>query len=87
LGRYPDIRKKILAAITAKITPDLAIAYQNQVVSTPRRRHPALDDYVNSVKYGLSKEDLADIFPVFLDASRYRLSTTSYELPFFPAWK
>jgi len=30
-----------------------------------------LDDYVAHAEYGLSKEDLADIFPTFLESNRY----------------
>ncbi len=71
-GRYADIRKKILAAITAKTTPDIAIAYQNTVAEYAAAGViQPLDDYVNSVKYGFTKDDLADFFPSFLAASRY----------------
>jgi multiple sugar transport system substrate-binding protein len=69
---YTGIRQKILAAITAGTTPDLAVAYQNTVAEYANAgKIVALDDYINSAKYGLTAADLADIFPAFLASDKY----------------
>lgn len=78
-GSYSDIRKKILAAITAKQTPDLSIAYQNTVAEYAGAGVIApLDDYINSAKYGFSKDDLADFFPGFLSSEKYPTQGNKY---------
>jgi len=70
-GSYSDIRKKILAAITAGTTPDIAVAYTNQVAEYANAgKIVALDDYINSVKYGLSKADLDDLYAAYLAVDR-----------------
>jgi len=70
-GYYGDIYKKIMAALAAGEPPDLAVAYSNQAADYGLNGDVvALDDYVASTKYGLTKEDLEDIFPAFLAGDR-----------------
>jgi len=67
-GNYGDIYKKMLAAIAAGEMPNLVVAYQNQ--SASYELSGALVDvtpYMNSKKYGLTKETLADYFPAFIN--------------------
>jgi len=71
-GYYPDIRKKILAAIAAGSPPDLAVSYQNMVAEYAEAGVvEPLDDYIASQKYGLTEEELADYFEAFLQGDRY----------------
>ena len=71
-GYYPDIRKKILAAIQADSPPDLAISYQNMVAEYAGADAVVdLDPYLKSEKYGLSKDDLNDYFANFFAGDRY----------------
>ena len=71
-GYYPDIRKKILAAIAAGSPPDLAVSYQNMVAEYAQADVVvALDDYIKSKKYGLTEEELNDYFEAFLKGDRY----------------
>jgi len=71
-GYYPDIRKKILAAIQADSPPDLAISYQNMVAEYASADAVVdLTPYINSKKYGLSKADLNDYFANFFAGDRY----------------
>jgi ABC-type glycerol-3-phosphate transport system substrate-binding protein len=70
-GYYEDIYKKIMAALAAGGPPDLAVAYSNQAAAYGLNGDVvALDDYVASVKYGLTAEDLEDIFPAFIAGDR-----------------
>ena len=71
-GYYPDIRKKILAAIAAGSPPDLAVSYQNMVAEYAEAGViEPLDDYIASQKYGLTEEELADYFEAFIKGDRY----------------
>jgi len=71
-GYYPDIRKKILAAIQADSPPDLAISYQNMVAEYAAAGAVVdLEPYIKSKKYGLSKADLDDYFANFFAGDRY----------------
>jgi multiple sugar transport system substrate-binding protein len=70
-GYYEDIYKKIMAALAAGEPPDLAVAYANQAAAYGLNGDVvALDDYVASVKYGLTAEDLEDIFSAFIAGDR-----------------
>lgn len=70
-GNYTDIRKKILAAVTAGTTPDVAVAYPNQVAEYANAgKIVALDDYINSAKYGFSPADVKDLYAAFLAVDR-----------------
>ncbi len=71
-GYYPDIRKKILAAIQAGSPPDLAISYQNMVAEYAGADAVVnLDDFIASEKYGLSEDALNDYFANFFAGDRY----------------
>ena len=66
-GSYSDIRKKILAGIAAGVTPDIAVSYANDVAEYANAgKIVALDDYINSAKYGLSAADLNDLYAAYL---------------------
>ncbi|MBC7263272.1 MAG: ABC transporter substrate-binding protein [Chloroflexi bacterium] len=71
-GYFSDIRKKILDSLAAGVPPDLAIAFPNQVAEYQQYGIvEPLDDYVGSVRYGLTPDDLADIFSTILESDRY----------------
>jgi len=70
-GYYTDIYNKIIAAIAAGDTPDLAIAYPNQVADYAKAGVVVpLDPYLESEKYGFTPEDRADFFEAFLESDR-----------------
>jgi len=70
-GYYGDIYKKIIAAIAAGDTPDLAIAYPNQVADYAKAGVIVpLDPYLESEKYGFTPEERADFFEAFLESDR-----------------
>ncbi len=70
-GYYGDIYNKIIAAIAAGDTPDLAIAYANQVADYARAGVIVpLDPYMESEKYGFTPEERADFFEAFLESDR-----------------
>lgn len=62
VGNYDQLYQKIQTGITGGQTPDVAVAYENQVADyqTADKIVP-LEDYVKSQKYGLPKDDYADI--------------------------
>ncbi len=68
VGNYDDLFQKLQTAITGGQAPDMAVAYPNQVAEYQQANVIIpLDDYVKSQKYGLPKDDYADI----LQAYRY----------------
>ncbi|HZQ38051.1 MAG TPA: ABC transporter substrate-binding protein [Dehalococcoidia bacterium] len=68
VGNYDDLFQKLETAIAGGQTPDMAVAYPNQVSEYQQANVIIpLDDYVKSQKYGLQKDDYADI----LQAYRY----------------
>ena len=70
-GYYTDIYNKLIASIAAGDTPDLAIAYPNQVADYARAGVVVpLDPYLESEKYGFTPEDRADFFEAFLESDR-----------------
>lgn len=70
-GYYGDIYKKILAGIAAGETPDLAISYANQVAEYANAGVIVpLDPFINSKKYGLSKEEQEDFMWNLLQGDR-----------------
>ena len=70
-GYYGDLMEKNLAAIAAGTPPDLSIGYANQVAAYAEADAvEPLDDYLYSAKWGLTAEDLADIYPAFLETDR-----------------
>ena len=70
-GYYTDIYNKLIAAIAAGDTPDLAVAYPNQVADYARAGVVVpLDPYLDSEKYGFTAADRADFFDAFLESDR-----------------
>jgi ABC-type glycerol-3-phosphate transport system substrate-binding protein len=68
VGSYDPLYQKIQTAIAGGQTPDVAVAYENQVADYQQANVIIpLDDYIKSQKYGLPKGDYADI----LSAYRY----------------
>ncbi len=68
-GGYGDIFNKMLNVIGTPDAPNLVVAYQNQAATY--QLADALVDLtplVNSPRWGLSEEELADFFPAFLKA-------------------
>ena len=71
-GSYSDLYKKIMAAIPAGETPDLAVSYASMIAEYMEAEAVIpLDSYVFSTDIGLTKEDLADIYPGFLAECRF----------------
>ena len=67
-GSYGDIGQKMLPLLNTEDAPDLVVAYQNNAATY--QLADALVDMtplVESTKWGLSEEDLADFFPSFLE--------------------
>ena len=71
-GSYTGVSAKIRAGLQANQVPDIAVGYENDVANY-QQADAVLDltPYINSKKYGWTKEDLADIFPGFLDRNLY----------------
>jgi ABC-type glycerol-3-phosphate transport system substrate-binding protein len=84
INGYTDLYKKMMASIQAGALPDLAVSYESMIAdyATAKIVVP-LDDYVNSTKYGLTKEDLADMPSDMLDICRNPLlGNKLYTFPF-----
>ncbi|HDQ70906.1 MAG TPA: ABC transporter substrate-binding protein [Chloroflexi bacterium] len=68
-GSYDELYQKIVAGIPAKQLPSMAVAYQNQAATYAGQGVLlALDPYIESAKWGYSKEELDDFFPIALAA-------------------
>ena len=68
-GSYPDISKKITAAIAGNGLPDVAVSYQNDIanyVLSGAKIQP-LDAWITDTQMGFSSTDLADIYPSYID--------------------
>jgi ABC-type glycerol-3-phosphate transport system substrate-binding protein len=64
---YSENYKKIKTAIVGGGLPDLSVAYPSEVSEYQvAEKVVALDDYINSQKYGFTKAELDDFVPVFL---------------------
>ncbi len=84
-GNYTDNYKKVNTAITGGGLPDLSVAYPSMVSDWQQaEKMLALDEYVNSQKYGLTKEELSDFFEPFLAESRNypEFGNKYYSFPF-----
>ena len=83
-GNYTDNYKKLTAAIVGGGLPDLAVSYPSMVSEYQQAdKVVALDDYINSQKYGFTREELADFYPGFLEESRYpEYGNKYYSFPF-----
>ena len=70
-GSYNDLYNKINSQLQGGIPPSLAQAYQNQA-SFYRNQDAIIDiaPYIQSAKYGLTAEDLADYYPAFLESDK-----------------
>ena len=65
-GSYNDIFNKMLAVLNTADVPDLVVAYQNQAATYQVGDGLLnMDSLVNSIKWGLSKNDQSDFFPGF----------------------
>jgi len=71
-GDYNAIFKKLLSAVSAGQTPDVAVSYPNMVSEYQSANAVvALDDYVNSRRYGLSAAEQQDYIAPYWDEGRY----------------
>jgi len=68
-GGYSDIFNKMLNVVGTEDAPNLVVAYQNQA-ATYQLANALLDlnSLVESEKWGVSEEDMADFFPGFISA-------------------
>jgi len=86
-GSYSGVSAKVRAGIQAGQVPDIAVGYENDVANY-QQGDAVLDltPYINSKKYGWTKEDLSDIFPGFLDRNLYSdFKDTVLSAPFTPS--
>ena len=78
-GGYTDLYKKLLAAIAAGTPPDSAVSYPSMIAEYLEADAVAeLDPYINDPEIGLSKEDLADIYPGYLAEGRFPQHENKY---------
>ena len=71
-GSYTQVFQKIMAAIQAGSPPDTAVAYESMVAEYMKADSVVnLDDYALKGALALTKDDLSDIFPQYLDANKY----------------
>jgi len=68
-GSYPDMSKKITAAIAGNGLPDVAVSYQNDIANyqLSGAKIQALDTWLTDSKVGFSATDMQDIFPSYID--------------------
>ncbi len=72
-GSYTQLYQKNLAAIQAGTLPEMAVAYESFVADYMKADVVLnLNPYVASKKYGLSKDNLDDIFKAYLDTNRFQ---------------
>jgi len=66
VGSYDQLFQKLQTAVAGSQTPDVAVAYENQVSDYNQANVIVpLEDYVKSQKYGLPKDDWADILQTY----------------------
>jgi ABC-type glycerol-3-phosphate transport system substrate-binding protein len=71
-GNYTQVFQKAMAAIQAGTTPDTLVAYESMVAEYMKADKVVdLDDYALKGPQALTKEDLADIFPQYIEANKY----------------
>ncbi|MGI6376042.1 MAG: extracellular solute-binding protein [Anaerolineae bacterium] len=71
-GDYTSLYKKLVAAIAAGGTPDLAVSYPSMVSDYLKAGVvQELDPYINDPDLGLTAEDLSDIYPGYLAEGRF----------------
>lgn len=72
INGYTELYKKMMASIQAKAMPDLAVSYESMIADYAQANIVVqLDDYINSTKYGLTKEDLADMPADMLEICKF----------------
>jgi ABC-type glycerol-3-phosphate transport system substrate-binding protein len=71
-GNYTQVYQKIMAAIQAGQTPDVAVGYESMAVEYMKAKAiVALDDYALKGASALSADDLKDIFPIYIESNKY----------------
>jgi ABC-type glycerol-3-phosphate transport system substrate-binding protein len=71
-GSYDQIFKETVAGLAVGAVPDLVVAYPSMVAEYMEAEAPlALDPYIDSAKYGLTDEEWADFFPVYIEDNSY----------------
>ena len=71
-GSYTQVFQKAMAAIQAGQTPDTLVAYESMVAEYMKANAVVnLDDYALKGPLALTKEDIADIYPSYIDANKY----------------
>ena len=71
-GSYTQVFQKAMAAIQAGQTPDTLVAYESMVAEYMKANSVVnLDDYALKGPLALTKEDIADIFPAYIDSNKY----------------
>ncbi len=82
-GDYAAIASTIYDGFTSGVYPDIAMVYPDAVADyIDAARVVKLDNYMNNKDYGLSKEDLDDFVPAFLEEGQKYTSTGTFSLPF-----
>ena len=72
VGGYGDVYKKVSASIQAGELPAMAVAYQSMTAEYANAGAVVpFEPFLSSPQNGISKEDLADIFPVILETNKY----------------
>ena len=68
-GSYPDIYKKITAAIAGNSLPDVAVSYQDDIANyiVSGAKVQPLDAWIADPKLGFTAADMADIYPAYID--------------------
>ena len=71
-GSYDQIFKETVAGLAIGEVPDLVVAYPSMVAEYMEAEAPlALDSYIASQNYGLTEDELNDIFPVYVEDNSY----------------
>lgn len=71
-GSYSDLYKKIMAAIPAGEAPDMSVSYPSMIAEYMKADAVvALDSFIFSSDVGLTADDMADIFPGYLEECRF----------------
>ncbi len=83
-GNYTQLYQKLLTSVSGGLLPDIGDAYPSQVSEyQDAKAVVALDDYINSSKYGLSKADLADyVKPYLVENSYPEFNNQYFSFPF-----
>jgi ABC-type glycerol-3-phosphate transport system substrate-binding protein len=81
-GSYQELNQAVRAALAGGGAPDVSMAYENDVLEyVANDVIVPLDPYLDSEKYGVSEEKMADLVPGVLDRQRveaYNGSTLSW---------